>query len=1337
MIKWGKRFSLLLALAVVLTLSAIALSGVVSPTAADKEQRAADLRAQRSVTASQPISPEVAEKYALEADEAAKIEAEEMARMDKGQDPVHIDKPRFEHSKARNTGLATIANEAITYEPRAIYLLQDFEGTEFPPTGWDTINTDPGYGWFLGTTQAGGTQAALVTWHAAGYIQDEWLITPQIDPSGATSLFRLEFEMLKGYDYPHDFKVYISFDGTTFTEIWDSYDVAYPAFEWFGVTVDLSTYAGGSPFYLGFQYYGEDADLFGLDNVVVTDDAAPVGRCCLGDPTAPTCQDLTQAECTALGGTWTAGLNCTDNPCPVAGPNDNCSDVTPETLPFTFEGSNEGATPDDYCQYFTDYPNVWIAFTIPECSDVTVSYCGSPTGWGNGWLNMVTDCACGTLISYDSYDFGCANGNPNIYFSRLDAGTYYYPVMLDPANGAVGNYSIEVTATPCPPAPENDDCASAAEIGDVVDFAFSTEAASLDGAGYSGGPNIWYCYTATCDGQATVSLCNSSYDTKVAAYDGCTCDPLGTMLASNDDYCSLQSEIKFPVVAGNQYLIEVGGYGSSSAGDGILNIECGVVTEQPGDNCANPIKVDIPTLPFEDLGQTTCDRGNSYEDPNDAICMGYYTNGEDIFYEITVLSAVTVNFHLDPQGTSYAGMGLFSSCPPTLDNCIAFKTSSSSLEKSMTCVSLDPGVYYLMIDTWASPQCIPTFDLRIVDTTCTALENDNCADAKEIGEVVDFPFATDAASFDGPGGCMTSPNIWYIYTPSMSGNATISLCGSSYDTKLAVYEGTCESLVSLGCNDDACGVQSELEIPVTVGNSYYIEIGGYSSNVGSGLLNISITQPCEFSCPSGSTPEGEPCIADEGDDVTNGGCNSDPAVFGTMTCGETVCGQWNTYLFGGSNYRDTDWYLLEIAEWSDVTLTAEGGFPIVFGFLEQTVPGQPGCENLTGYIAPYITADECVETSVSATLAPGTYYVFVGGTVYTGFDCSTGPYEYAITATCTPAVPSYCDASGGCDEYISNVSFGDINNASECDGYADYTSLSTTVEAGGTYAISVENGNPYSSDDCGIWIDWNQDLAFDAAEKVVLDVDTGEGPYTGTVVVPADAAEGATRMRIRLSYSGTAADQSPCGSTSYGEVEDYTVTVGAAAPLYMVQPETFAAYMKFAIDPMSGAIYMSSEAAGGDVNGMVLTGFEVGGCPVDITGEEIIEGGWGPLSGDVMKMSFPLAQYITCVDGGEPLWDQVESFFDVYYEMNGTPGQMSGQVLVTGHRSGDVNLDGELNIGDVSYLASYLFQGGEVPEVLEVGNVDGSVSIEPNISDLTYLVAYLFQGGPAPFHVSQ
>lgn len=137
----------------------------------------------------------------------------------------------------------------------------------------------------------------------------------------------------------------------------------------------------------------------------------------------------------------------------------------------------------------------------------------------------------------------------------------------------------------------------------------------------------------------------------------------------------------------------------------------------------------------------------------------------------------------------------------------------------------------------------------------------------------------------------------------------------------------------------------------------------------------------------------------------------------------------------------------------------------------------------------------------------------------------------------------YCDATGGGDEYISGVVIGSINNTGTGeDDYTDYTSLSTDVSGGDTYDITITNGNSYSSDDIGIWVDWNQDGDFDDDnENIVCEADCG-GEGTFSFTVPTEASAGSTTMRIRLKYSGTDCG-SPCGSTTYGEVEDYTLNV--------------------------------------------------------------------------------------------------------------------------------------------------------------------------------------------------
>ncbi len=143
---------------------------------------------------------------------------------------------------------------------------------------------------------------------------------------------------------------------------------------------------------------------------------------------------------------------------------------------------------------------------------------------------------------------------------------------------------------------------------------------------------------------------------------------------------------------------------------------------------------------------------------------------------------------------------------------------------------------------------------------------------------------------------------------------------------------------------------------------------------------------------------------------------------------------------------------------------------------------------------------------------------------------------------------SYCTASATtCDEYISNVKLGTINNSSACTtgGYADYTAVSTTMTKGATLPITVTNGVPYSSDQCGIWVDWNNNGDFSDDAAITVTGTPGGGPYTASIACAASTSSGPKRLRIRIHYNNETT--SPCGVAAYGEVEDYTINVADPA----------------------------------------------------------------------------------------------------------------------------------------------------------------------------------------------
>lgn len=144
--------------------------------------------------------------------------------------------------------------------------------------------------------------------------------------------------------------------------------------------------------------------------------------------------------------------------------------------------------------------------------------------------------------------------------------------------------------------PVNNACADALVIGDGV-TPYTNSGATDDGApnalcAFFGNPQIyadvWFNYTASCTGTLTIGLCGSNYDTKMAVYDGFAC-PASAILACNDDFCGLQSQIVLEVVEGDELKLRVGGYSSTDIGDGIITITCKPGGACPGEgDCCSP-----------------------------------------------------------------------------------------------------------------------------------------------------------------------------------------------------------------------------------------------------------------------------------------------------------------------------------------------------------------------------------------------------------------------------------------------------------------------------------------------------------------------------------------------------------------------------------------------------------------------------------------------------------------------------------------------------------------------------------------------------------------------------
>ncbi|MBP7745815.1 MAG: hypothetical protein KA383_06745 [Phycisphaerae bacterium] len=271
----------------------------------------------------------------------------------------------------------------------------------------------------------------------------------------------------------------------------------------------------------------------------------------------------------------------------VAPVNDYCWDYTAIGL-GTYYGSTNGADYDYWgasCGSTASTPDVFYLFTAPCTGTLAVDSCGSSY---DTVLSVLTTCY-GTELACNDDCYPQVCGLRDSCLTLSVAAGEDYVIRVSGYNGASGDFVLNLSYA----APANDACASATPVSDGTTL-FSNCGATTDGPdepaacdffGYTQiDADTWYLYTASCTGDLTVSLCGSTYDTKLAVYSGCPTNG-GTILACNDDYCAYQSQVTFPAVASTSYLIRIGGY-LGETGEGTLAVTCGGGASLVGDlNC--------------------------------------------------------------------------------------------------------------------------------------------------------------------------------------------------------------------------------------------------------------------------------------------------------------------------------------------------------------------------------------------------------------------------------------------------------------------------------------------------------------------------------------------------------------------------------------------------------------------------------------------------------------------------------------------------------------------------------------------------------------------------------
>lgn len=217
------------------------------------------------------------------------------------------------------------------------------------------------------------------------------------------------------------------------------------------------------------------------------------------------------------------------------------------------------------------------------------------------------------------------------------------------------------------------------------------------------------------------------------------------------------------------------------------------------------------------------------------------------------------------------------------------------------------------------------------------------------------------------------------------------------------------------------------------------------------------------------------------------------------------------------------------------------------------------------YTIEYKKAADATWT-VSTTTATNPSHIITGleeNTAYqvrirTTCNGTDGTYSNPLPFTTTPLV--YCQAGSTSTTvrgFISNVTVtptnaAPVSNNSSSSTYTDYYNDPTKVitliagTAGNIVSVSKSwTGTNSQNYAVGVWIDFNRDGDFDdVGEKVLTSASSQTTPVLSApaFTVPANAYIGPlnTRMRVIMRETTT---PTPCGTFTYGEVEDYPVRI--------------------------------------------------------------------------------------------------------------------------------------------------------------------------------------------------
>jgi len=154
--------------------------------------------------------------------------------------------------------------------------------------------------------------------------------------------------------------------------------------------------------------------------------------------------------------------------------------------------------------------------------------------------------------------------------------------------------------------------------------------------------------------------------------------------------------------------------------------------------------------------------------------------------------------------------------------------------------------------------------------------------------------------------------------------------------------------------------------------------------------------------------------------------------------------------------------------------------------------------------------------------------------------------QKAFAQCSTSSTPSHnCSYGDQIRSFTLNSIATSGNSGCSSSGYG-FFSTSRSLNIGSTYSFSATYGTSSYAQGFAIFIDLNANNIYETSERLYISPSTGQSS-SGTITIPTTATAGTVRMRTMCRYASTTLTDA-CASYTYGEVEDYNVTLVGATP---------------------------------------------------------------------------------------------------------------------------------------------------------------------------------------------